>query len=161
MRTLALAAAVLIASGSAALAAPASVSVSVGPELQTKAEKDYGVRDVNRLADRLKAEVERELATSDAYDGARIELVLYDVVPNRPTMQQMSNKIGLSMRSFGVGGATIEGHAIRSDGTVIPLSYRWYETDITMAPGLSTWHDAEWTFDRFARRLSREQLASR
>ena len=156
MRTLALAAAALLASGSAALAAPASVTVTVGPELQAQAEKTYGVRDVTRLADSLKKEVERELAKTGAYDGARIELVLHDAKPNRPTMQQMS-KMGLSFESFGIGGATIEGHAIRPDGSMIPLSYKWYETDIRNAWATSTWHDAEWTFDRFARRLARGQ----
>ena len=160
MRTLALATAALIASGSAAVAAPASVTVTVGPELMAKAQKTYGVRDVNRLADSLKSEVERKLAKGGSLDGARIELVLEDAVPNRPTMQQMS-KMGLSFESFGVGGAAIEGHAVRPDGAVIPLSYRWYETDIRQSAFVSTWHDAEWTFDRFASRLGRDQLAAR
>jgi hypothetical protein len=160
MRTLALAAAALLASATAALAAPASVSVAIGPELQAKAQKTYGVREVDRLAERLRANVERELTKTGALDGARVELVLYDAVPNRPTMQQMS-KMGLSFESFGVGGATIEGHAIRPDGSMIPLSYRWYESDIRYAWANSTWHDAEWTFNRFAARLGRDQLASR
>ena len=161
MRTLAFAAAALLASGSAALAAPASVSVTVGPELQATAQRTYGVRDVNRLADELRKDVERALARTGAYDDARIELVLEDARPNRPTMQQMS-KMGLSFESFGIGGATIEGHAIRPDGSMVPLSYRWYETDIRNAWAASTWHDAEWTFNRFAHRLARgETLASR
>ncbi|HEY8571442.1 hypothetical protein [Phenylobacterium sp.] len=161
MRTLAFAAAALLASGSAALAAPATVSVTVGPELTAKAQKEFGVRDVERLAADLRKEVERELAKTGAYDGARVELVLTDAKPNRPTMQQMS-KMGLSFESFGVGGATIEGHAIRADGSVTPLSYRWYETDIRNSWATTTWHDAQWTFDRFAARLARgETLASR
>lgn len=161
MRTLAFAAAALLASGSAALAAPASVSVTVGPDLLATAERTYGVRDVNRLADELRKDVERALARTGAYDDARIELVLEDAKPNRPTMQQMS-KMGLSFESFGVGGATIEGHAIRPDGSMVPLSYRWYESDIRNAWANSTWHDAEWTFNRFASRLARgETLAAR
>lgn len=160
MRTLAVATAALLASGTGALAAPASVTVAIGPELQAKAEKIYGVRDVGRLAERLRASVDRELARTGVLDGARIELVLEDAVPNRPTMQQMS-KMGLSFESFGIGGATIEGHAIRPDGTMIPLSYRWYESDIRQSAFVSTWHDAEWTFGRFAARLGRDQLASR
>jgi hypothetical protein len=160
MRTLALAAAALLASGSAALAAPASVTVAIGPGLHAKAEKEYGLRDVNRLADSLRKEVERELAKTGAYDGARIELMLEDAKPNRPTMQQMS-KMGLSFESFGIGGATIEGHAIRPDGTMVPLSYSWYETDIRNAWATTTWHDAEWTFDRFASRLARGETLAR
>jgi hypothetical protein len=37
------------------------------------------------------------------------------------------------------------------------LDYDWYETDITQALGSTTWTDARWTFDRFARRFA-EQL---
>ena len=163
MRILALAAAAaLLVPGSAALAAPASVSVTVGPELQKTALKKYGVKDVNRLAENLRSDVERELTKTGAYDGARIELVLVDAKPNRPTFKQMGDTPGLSYQSFGLGGAKITGQAIAADGAVTPISYRWYETDIGQTWYQSTWADAEWTFDRFATRLSRGQaLASR
>jgi hypothetical protein len=162
MRTLLLAAAALMASASVAAAAPASVTVTVGPELQTKAVKTYGVRDVDRLAAELQKVVTRELTRTGAYDGARIELELTDAVPNRPTMKQMADKMGLSFESLGIGGADINGQAVLPDGSLKPISYRWYETDIRNARGTSTWHDAEWTFDRFAHRLAREkEVASR
>jgi len=161
MRTLALAAAALLASGTAALAAPASVTVTVGPELQAKAEKTYGVRDITRLADELRADVERELGRSGAYDGARIELVLVDAVPNRPTFKQLGDTPGLSMQSFGNGGARIEGQAVHADGRTSPLAYHWYESDIRQAWGNATWTDAEWTFDRFARKLGRGEALAR
>jgi hypothetical protein len=157
MRIFALTAAALAVSGGVALAAPAQVSVSVGPELQKKAVKTYGVKEIRTLADRLGAEVERELARTGAYQDARIELVLADAKPNRPTFNQMGKQPGLSMESFGIGGATIEGRTIAADGTVTPVSYRWYETDIRQAPYKWVWGDAEWSFDRFARQLSRGQ----
>jgi hypothetical protein len=158
MRTLILALAALGLSGTAALAAPASVTVVLGPELQAKAEKDYGLREVNELADRLRAKVERRLSRSAAYDGARVELVLTDAKPNRPTFKQLGDVTGLSFESFGIGGAAIEGHAIAPDGKVTPIGYRWYETDITQTLGNSTWHDAEWAFDRVATRLARGEV---
>jgi hypothetical protein len=162
MRTIALAAATALLVSGAAFAAPATVSVTVGPELQKKALKTYGVKDVDRLAANLRADVERELTKTGAYDGARIELVLVDVKPNRPTFKQMGDTPGLSYQSFGLGGAKIEGQAIAADGTVTPVGYRWYETDIGQTWYQATWSDAEWTFDRFATRLSRGQaLASR
>lgn len=147
----------LLASGSAAVAAPASVHVSISPELMQKAEerKGYGLREVERLAVDLRTEVEQSLASTGAYDGARIELTLVDVKPNRPTFKQMSDTPGLSMRSFGVGGARIEGRIISADGAVTPVGYGWYESDIRDAYGNWTWQDAEWTFDRFAARLGR------
>ncbi|WP_374470529.1 hypothetical protein [Phenylobacterium sp.] len=162
MRTLALAAAALIASGSAALAAPASVTVNLSPELQKKAEKTYGVKDVERLREELRTDVERQLARTGAYDDARIELTLVDAVPNRPTFKQLGDTPGLSMQSFGIGGARIEGQAVAADGRVTPLSYSWYETDIRNTWSNWVWTDAEHAFERFARRLSTGQtLASR
>ena len=116
MRTLAIATAVLLSSGSAALAAPASVTVTVGPALQAEAEKTLGVRDVNDLAAHLQATVEKRLAKSPAYDGARIELVLADAKPNRPTFKQLGDRPGLSYESFGIGGAKIEGRAVAQIG---------------------------------------------
>lgn len=158
MRLPALAAAALLASASTALAAPAAVSVTIGPELQEKAEKTYGVRDVQRLADSLRGEVERSLAKSGAHQDARVELVLTDAKPNRPTFKQLGDTPGLSMESFGVGGASIEGRLIAADGTVTPLKYRWYETDIRQSYGDWVWSDAELSFDRFASRLARNDI---
>lgn len=156
MRILALSAAALLASATAALAAPASVTVAVAPELQKTFEKTYGVREAERLTADLQASVEKTLARAGALDGARIELTLTDVKPNRPTFKQLSDKPGLSMQSFGVGGAAISGKIISADGREKPLSYRWYETDIREASYNWVWSDAEWTFDRFARKLARD-----
>lgn len=157
MRPIVLAAALALAGGSSALAAPgptpAQVQVAIGPELQAKAEKTYGVRDVRDLADELKQQVERRLARTGAYAGARIELTLADATPNRPTFKQLGDKPGLSFESFGVGGARIEGRVVAPDGKVTPLSYRYYETDIRYARHQSTWADAQWTIQRFAYRL--------
>jgi hypothetical protein len=162
MRTLVIATAALLASGGAVLAAPASVSVTVGPALQEKAQKDYGVREVNDLADHLRMDVERRLAKTGAFDGARIELVLEDARPNRPTFKELGDRPGLSYESFGVGGAQIAGRAIAPDGRVTPLAYKYYESDIRWARRGGTWADAEETFERFAHDLGRGQtLASR
>jgi hypothetical protein len=162
MRTLAIAAAALLASATAALAAPASVSVTVGPTLQEKAVKTLGVRDVNDLAARLQASVARRLAKTGAYDGARIELVLADAQPNHPTFKQLGDRPGLSWESFGIGGAEIRGRAISADGTVTPIGYRDYETDIRWAHHGGTWADADAAIERFAYELGRGQaLASR
>ena len=161
VRNLLLATAVLLAGASAAISAPASVQVTIGPELQAKAEKTYGVRDVQRLADNLRADVEKALARTGAHADARVDLVLVDAIPNRPTFKQLSDRPGLSLESFGIGGAKIEGQITAADGAVTPVSYRWYESDIRQAYGNWVWSDAEWTFDRFARQLGRGQVVAR
>lgn len=162
MRIIAIAAVALLSSATAALAAPASVTVTIGPELQQKAVEKYGVREVNYLAAELRKDVTRALARTGAYDGARIELTLVDAKPNRPTFKQLSDTTGLSYESFGVGGARIEGQAIAPGGAVTPINYSYYETDIRQSRGHSTWFDAQWTMSRFAARLaSGKMVASR
>jgi len=159
---LAIAAAAALSTGSAAFAAPAQVHVAIAPKLQAKAEKDYGVRDVRDLAQDLQRDVERRLARSGAYEGARIELMLTDAVPNRPTFKQMADRPGLSFESFGLGGATVEGRIVTPDGRVTPVAYHSYETDIRFARQTTTWWDAQSALSRFADRLSRgEAYASR
>jgi hypothetical protein len=163
MRTTIFASAAIVAlsiSG-AALAAPASVDVTVGPELQEKADK-YGQRELDLLTRDLQRTVANRLAKSAAYDGARIELTLVDAKPNRPTFNELGKSVGLSPLSFGIGGAEITGRAVRADGTITPIGYKWYETDIRQSPYRSTWGDAQIVFERFAYRLAKgDQLAMR
>ncbi|ODT88056.1 hypothetical protein [Phenylobacterium sp. SCN 70-31] len=162
MRMTALAAAAFVALASPAFAAPASVDISIAPEFQKKIDKTYGAREATLLTGDLREAVEKALARTPAYDGARIELTLVDAKPNRPTFKQLADKPGLSMESFGVGGASIEGRVVAADGTETPVAYKWYETDLRNAYGNWVWSDATWTFDRFARRLARGgELAQR
>jgi hypothetical protein len=163
MRILAIAAAAAALSvSSAAMAAPAQVQVDIGPKLQAKAEKTYGVREVRDLADELQRNIEQRLAKTAAYDGARIELTLVDAVPNRPTFKQLGDVPGLSYQSFGLGGADIEGQVVTPDGRTTPVAYHYYENDIRYVHHVGTWSDAEWTFDRFAAKLARgDAYASR
>ncbi|MFZ5721818.1 MAG: hypothetical protein ACOY5Y_20365 [Pseudomonadota bacterium] len=162
MRLLALSATALLLSAGTALAAPALVTVEVAPKLQKTFDKTYGQREAERLVAELKESVETRLAKTGAYADARIELTLLDVKPNRPTFKQLTDTPGLSMQSFGIGGAAIEGRIVAADGAVTPVAYSWYESDIRDAYANWTWSDAEWTFDRFAGRLARgDQFARR
>ncbi|RAK68898.1 hypothetical protein [Phenylobacterium kunshanense] len=161
MRTMILSAAAWAAIANVAAAAPAEVRVAVAPALQATFEKTYGVREANLLKDELRKSVEQSLADSRALDGARIELTLVDVKPNRPTFKQLADTPGLSMQSFGVGGAALEGRVITADGTERPVAYSWYESDFRQAYGRWVWSDAEWAFDRFARKLARGETLAR
>ena len=146
-----------------AAAHAAEVNVTIGPELQAKADQ-YGQRDLDYLAAELRESVQKAFERTGGLstDGATIDLVLEDAMPNRPTFRQMALKPGLSYESFGIGGATISGVLTTADGRQVPLGYRWYESDIRWSQGAGTWMDAENTFDRFARRLARgEAVAER
>lgn len=154
-----------LAAGSA-MAAPlstvGSVEVSISPELQKKAADDLGVQDVDRLAAELRRDVTRELERTGVLAGGRMELVLTDVRPNRPTFRQLGNQPGLSYESYGIGGATIDGQAISVTGEVTPIHFQWYESDIRQAWTKSTWSDANYAFHRFAYRYGRgESYAAR
>lgn len=139
-----------------ALAGPVaaqSVDVRIGDDLAEKAE-DYGARDIDRLIARLDEQAEAALPQSGRYAGARMELVIEDATPNRPTFQQMTDVPGLSMESLSIGGAEISGEIIFADGRRIPVAYRWFETSLAHVSAASTWSDADRAFRWFARRLA-------
>lgn len=163
MRALALIAPIVAA---AALATPASsqtpqVTVTVGGDL-TEEVADLGPRDVDRQLERLRTVVERRLARTDALDGARIHLVLTDLRPNRPTLEQVSDRPGLSMiDSISIGGAAIEGEVVTADGQRLPVRYERFSTSIDEVRGFSTWQDADRAYERLAANLVSGRLVQR
>ena len=163
MRNLAILApfAATLALAVATQAQPAAVSVSIGPDLQEKAA-DLGPREVLREVDRLAVTVRDALTESGALQGARVELVLTDLRPNRPTFEQMARRPGLDgHRSISIGGAAIEGEVITATGQRLPVRYRWYSRDLIDVHGYATWHDAERAFDRLAANLVAGRLVTR
>ncbi|MES2033428.1 MAG: hypothetical protein V4466_04575 [Pseudomonadota bacterium] len=163
LATTLLAASAAVAAQAAPLGGITSINIIVGPELQDKA-KDYGVREFDTLTSRLLHSVERELRKTDSLvdDGGRLDLVIEDAKPNRPTMKQMSATPGLSFESRGIGGAKVTGVLTTAAGDTVPVSYSWYESDFRNPVASGTWSDAETSFDRFARQLVRgEAIASR
>ncbi len=137
----------------------ASVTVTIDSAFAKDEGKAYGLGDLQDLADTLKKSVEARLSakgrlTAGAPDGARVNLVLVDAKPNRPTFKQMADRPGLSMQSFGIGGAEIKGEQVMPGGGKIMLGYAWYESDIRWSQAQSTWADAERAIDGFARRLA-------
>ena len=154
-------AAVLAFSAAPAMAEPALISVSLGPDLQDKAE-ELGPREVQEQADRLAELVGRALAREGDLDGARIELVLTDLRPNRPTFQQMSDRPGLDgQRSRSIGGATIEGRITTADGRTLPVQYDWYSSSLADVRGINTWADADRAYRRLAVNLADGRYVTR
>uniref|UniRef100_B0SXF7 Uncharacterized protein n=1 Tax=Caulobacter sp. (strain K31) TaxID=366602 RepID=B0SXF7_CAUSK len=160
MRVALLSALLLLGAAQPVLATPAvsEVRVSIGPALTRKAD-EIGAREFDILAAELRRSVERKLPPRPG--GGTLNLVIEDARPNRPTPQQMSNTPGLSLESFGVGGARISGDYVDAAGKATPIAYSWYETDIRWARYGSTWHDAESAFDRLADRLAKDQFGDR
>jgi hypothetical protein len=148
-----LAATLAVAAGPA-LADPASITVTLGPDLQGKVG-DLGEREVREQADRLAEVVRGALQRSGGLDGARVDLVLTDLKPNHPTFEQMSGRPGLDgHRSVSIGGAAIEGSITTADGEVLPVRYDWYSTSLAEVRGYTTWQDADRAYQRLASRLA-------
>ena len=135
------------------------VTVSIDPKLVSGGVKTYGAKEVDDLAVYLKQTVEKDLTAkgrfrADEANGAVLQLVLVNAKPNRPTFKQMSDRPGLSMQSFSLGGAEIRGEQINGDGSRVKLGYSWFESDIAQAQNLATWSDAEQAIHGFARRVA-------
>ncbi|MFC5372688.1 hypothetical protein ACFPIF_09005 [Brevundimonas faecalis] len=146
-------AAALAVSGAAA-AQPSAVVVTVSPDF-AKTAAELGQRDVDQQVDDMRRTVERVLVQRNALDGARVELTITDLKPNRPTLQQMGDKPGLDgMRSLSIGGAAVEGTVTLASGEVQPVKFDYYTPTLADARGSTTWTDAQRAYDRLARRLA-------
>jgi hypothetical protein len=178
MRRLALAAAAALLAGTGLTALPAAaqpngpppaaapgygphVNVSIGPMLQDRAARFYGLRELGELQDDLTRTVERALARSRGAAPAAVDLVLEDAKPNRPTFEQLGREPSLSMRSIAIGGARVSGWATMPDGTRVPVRFSWYESDLRNELGAATWSDAYRAFQMLAADLSRGRIPQR
>ena len=150
-----------LALAGAAAAQPSAVVVTVSPDFAKTAE-ELGQRDVQQQVDDLTAKVTRVLTERHALDGARIELTITDLKPNRPTMQQTAAKPGLDpLRSISIGGAAVEGTITTASGEVHPVKYDHYSNNLADVRGFSTWQDAGTAFNRLARNLADGRYVTR
>ena len=155
MRIIALAASALAAIALALPASALTVEAKVSTEFQKKLVDDFGVRETHVLADALTKKI-TDIFSARGVKADRVVVTIEDAKPNKPTMEQVSNKPGLdAMRSISIGGAKVSGVAFDASGRELgSFEYDWYETDLNNAVGSSTWTDARSSFDRFARRFA-------
>lgn len=133
------------------------ITVTPGALLQSKAA-NYGPRELDYLTKELRSDVARAVSRSPA-PPRRIDLVIEDAQPNRPTFAQLGRSIGMSLRSVGVGGAQISGTITAADGSVRPIRYQYYEDDIGQERAANTWSDAERVFDTVADQIASGRLS--
>ncbi|RZI99286.1 MAG: hypothetical protein EON90_12280 [Brevundimonas sp.] len=144
-----------------ALADPAAVNVTLGPDV-IDASRELGEREVQQQATRLADVVRQTLVRRGALDGAEINLTLAELKPNRPTMQQMAETPGLdAQRSISIGGATITGQVTTADGQIHPVSYDFYSNTIAEVRGFTTWQDADRAYSRLANALADGRYGTR
>ncbi len=125
----------------------------------------YGDREIEYLIEEMQEEIvedfaKHKLSLSD--DAPTLMRVTIDMAqPNRPTFNQLSRDTSLSFKSFGIGGADVSVEFIDAKGEIIGnASYDYYSSiHERQFQGRATWSDANRTFSRFSKRLSKK-LAS-
>ena len=152
----------------ASIAAAAAISVSAhaddvfsfstSEDFQEKLEDDYGERELEYLTEEIREDITRELGKVGV-SPARIEVMIIDAKPNRPTFEQLGAG-GLSFQSFSIGGMDLKATAYDASGEVLgELEYDWFENDIRNAPSQSTWSDARRASGRFARKFAKQLVS--
>jgi hypothetical protein len=164
MRTVTTLVLLALAAPAVAVAQPvADVTVRLSPQLEKRAaEEHYGERDLARLAADLETRTEAALRRSGRLsgEGGRLDLVVEDLAPTRPTFEQLGRRPGLSYQSVYTGRIVVGGDYVAPDGARRELGYD-YEGDIRWSKYGSTWSDAERGIDRFARKVARGDLPTR
>ena len=151
-------AAAVIPLATAAQAQEPNVTVTLGPKLQEQVE-ELGPREVRDQADRLAERVREALARRNDLNGTAVNLVLTDLKPNRPTLQQLTDRPGLDrIRSVSIGGAAVEGEIVTADGRSLPFEYDRFNSSLADVYGFSTWWEADRVFDRVARKIAEGDL---
>jgi hypothetical protein len=131
-----------------------SVNLTFGAKAQEAITKTYGAREADVIHDLVTRNLQRELGGKLGSTIERVDVVINDIVPNRPTFKQLGDRPGLSFQSYGIGGADVTGKAYDGAGNLVgEVSYDWYG-DIMLADTSWTWTDADRALYQFSRRLA-------
>lgn len=159
MRKILLAAAALLAAAPAAARPappPAEVTVTLGAPLEARAGV-YGARELPELA----RDLQRAVAGRAARGGFnRVELVLENVVPNRPTPAMLSRTVRFDLDSLSRGGAKVTGTAYGPQGPR-PIRFSWWSHDLRDSRGAAVWTDAERAFQLLGSDLGAGRVSDR
>ena len=169
MRWLApLAALAALALAQNAAAAPVTLApVSYSPEFQASLNDDLGTREGAYLSDAvtrsLTGALERAGAQVGTPGGLTVETTIIEAAPNRPTMQQLVSKPGLSeIYSISIGGAELNAVIRGADGSVLAeVHHRRFSSDIRdVIPPAIEWSDAHRAIRQFAVKVANAYRAS-
>lgn len=153
MKTLLLAS--LFALG-APLAGATDINIAYSGTFEDKLAEEIGEREGEYLAQEVREDLQRALDKA-GLSPARIDVIILDAEPNKPTFKQLGDRPGLDFaRSISLGGASYQGVAYDAEGREIArIEYKWYEHDLRNVLGSSTWRDANRASERFSRKFIR------
>ena len=118
-----------------------------------------GTVELARLSGYLRDDLERSLIGANWHGVAVRETVLditiLDVVPNRPTMQQIQEMDTVHYSAQANGGAAVSARLIDADGRVIAeFSYGWFNPATGSGDASGVWTDTRRAFQDFATLLA-------
>ncbi|MHA7898728.1 MAG: hypothetical protein ACX94B_02615 [Henriciella sp.] len=138
-------------------ASATEVAVSFSDDFAEELADNYGEREGETLTEDIVDDLTKAFERAGV-DPARVDIMIVDAKPNRPTLQQLSDRPGLDpLRSVSLGGMKLTGTAYDIDGNVIATQeYGWFENNIRDVFGNATWSDANRASRRFAKKLANQ-----
>lgn len=136
-------------------AAATEVAVSYSEDFAEELADNYGEREGERLSEDITEDLSFAF-NKVGVNPARVEVTIINAKPNRPTMEQLSDRPGLDgFRSISLGGMELTGTAYDADGNVLATQeYEWFESNIRDVIGTAVWTDANRASRRFAKKLA-------
>ncbi len=148
---------------SSATAQPAT-NISYSPEFQTALQDELGAREGEALQRYVHQAIDREFARRGVTNAAgSIDVTIVDADPNRPTMEQLSERPGLDPgRSVSIGGAELRAVLHTAGGETLEVSHRRYDDriDDIGVSAASTWTAAERAIRQFAVKVADAYVAN-
>lgn len=139
------------------IASAVEVNVSYSEDFAVELTDNYGEREGEYLSREITKDLTKTFAKA-GIDPARVDVMIIDAKPNRPTFEQLSAKPGLDYtRSISIGGMKLQATAFDAEGNELGArEYGWFESDLRDVIGSATWTDARRASDRFARKFAKD-----
>ncbi len=131
------------------------VAVTYSDDFAEELSENFGEREGETLTEDIIDDLDNAFERAGV-SPARVDVVIVNAKPNRPTFQQLSDRPGLdSFRSISLGGMELTGTAYDADGNVLATQeYGWFENNIRNVIGSGTWTDANRASRRFAKKFA-------
>lgn len=138
-------------------AAATEVAVTYSDDFAEELSDNYGEREGETLTEEIIEDLDRAF-TKAGVDPARVDVMIVNAKPNRPTLGQLSDRPGLdSFRSISLGGMELVGTVYDADGNIIATQeYGWFENNLRDVVGSGVWTDANRASRRFATKMAKQ-----